>query len=81
MPSNRYAEIAPKIREIFERYELTYVTGSLAHQVGSVYGKVNRLALPNPEPGRTRLGIVKDAVVREVGRSRRRRARARRARA
>jgi fatty acid desaturase len=77
MPSNRYQEIAPRIRDIFEKYELTYVTGSLWHQVSSVYRKVNRLALPNPEPGRTRVGLVKDEVVRTVRRSRARRRRTR----
>ncbi len=80
MPSNRYAEIAPRIRDLFDRYGLTYTTGSLAHQVSSVYAKVNRLALPNPEPGRSRIGLVKDAVVREVEGRRRRRTRRARAR-
>jgi linoleoyl-CoA desaturase len=47
LPSNRYQEIAPKVRELFERYELTYTTGSLVQQVGSAWKKVFRLALPN----------------------------------
>jgi NADPH-dependent stearoyl-CoA 9-desaturase len=47
LPSNRYQEIAPQIQEIFERYGLTYVTGSLPRQVGSAWKKVFRLALPN----------------------------------
>jgi linoleoyl-CoA desaturase len=47
LPSNRYAEIAPQVREIFERYGLTYVTGSLPRQVGSAWKKVFRLSLPN----------------------------------
>ena len=29
LPSNRYQEIAPKVQELFERYGLTYTTGSL----------------------------------------------------
>ena len=33
--------------EIFERYGLTYVTGSLPRQVGSAWKKVFRLSLPN----------------------------------
>ncbi|HOB64722.1 MAG TPA: acyl-CoA desaturase, partial [Clostridia bacterium] len=29
LPSNRYGEIAPRVREIFEKYDLAYVSGSL----------------------------------------------------
>ncbi|HVT64573.1 MAG TPA: acyl-CoA desaturase [Mycobacteriales bacterium] len=47
LPSNRYAEVAPKVREVFERYGLKYVTGSLPRQVGSAWWKVVRLSLPN----------------------------------
>ena len=47
LPSNRYSEIAPRIQEIFERYGLTYTSGSLPRQVGSAWKKVVRLALPN----------------------------------
>jgi fatty acid desaturase len=47
LPSNRYAEIAPKVRELFRRYDLTYTTGSLPRQVSSAWKKVIRLSLPN----------------------------------
>ena len=47
LPSNRYQEIAPKVQELFERYGLTYTTGSLPRQVGSAWKKVFRLSLPN----------------------------------
>ena len=30
MPSNRYAEIAPRIRDLMERHDLPYVTGCAA---------------------------------------------------
>ncbi len=46
LPSNRYAEIAPRVREICERYGLPYNTGPLLKQVGSAWAKVFRLALP-----------------------------------
>ncbi len=46
LPSNRYAEIAPKVRDVCERHGLTYNTGSLVEQFGSVIRKVFRLALP-----------------------------------
>jgi len=47
MPSNRYAEIAPKIKDLFQRYGLSYTTGPLPVQVASAWAKVFRLALPN----------------------------------
>jgi linoleoyl-CoA desaturase len=46
LPSNRYAELAPKVREACERHGLPYRTGSLARQFGSVVRKVVRLAVP-----------------------------------
>ncbi|MER5454343.1 acyl-CoA desaturase [Micromonospora sp. NPDC002389] len=47
LPSNRYQEIAPEVRALFDKYGLKYVTGSLPRQVLSAWGKVFRLALPN----------------------------------
>ncbi len=47
LPSNRYQEIAPKVQELFERYGLTYTSGSLPRQVASAWKKVFRLSLPN----------------------------------
>ena len=35
------------MQELFERYGLTYTTGSLPRQVGSAWKKVFRLSLPN----------------------------------
>lgn len=46
LPSNRYAEIAPEVREICERHGLRYNTGSMAHQLGTVVRKVIRFAVP-----------------------------------
>ncbi len=54
LPSNRYSEIAPKIQELFARYELPYVTGPLHRQVGSAWKKVFRLAAPNQFWGKVR---------------------------
>ncbi len=50
LPSNRYGEIAPRVREIAERYGLPYNTGSLTRQFGTTVGKIWRLALPGPLP-------------------------------
>ncbi|HZP14284.1 MAG TPA: acyl-CoA desaturase [Nocardioides sp.] len=50
LPARRYVEIAPEIREICERYDLPYNTGSLRQQLFSVYAKIARLALPSRKP-------------------------------
>ena len=47
LPSNRLAEIAARVRPLCEKYDLPYVTGSLAHQYGSALRIIHRLALPN----------------------------------
>ncbi|MGN9778247.1 fatty acid desaturase family protein [Micromonospora sp. H33] len=47
LPSNRYKEIAPEVRALFDRYGLKYTTGSLPKQVASAWWKVIRLSLPN----------------------------------
>ncbi|MDI6101074.1 acyl-CoA desaturase [Actinoplanes sp. NEAU-A12] len=52
LPASRYAEIAPKVRALFDKYELKYVTGPLVVQVASAWAKVFRLALPNRKPAR-----------------------------
>ncbi|WBB81221.1 acyl-CoA desaturase [Micromonospora sp. WMMD882] len=53
LPSNRYQEIAPEVRKIFQRYGLSYTTGPLPRQVASAWWKVIRLSLPNrPAPER-----------------------------
>ncbi len=46
LPSNRYGEVAPKVREICQRYGLPYTTGPLLKQVGSTWAKIFKLALP-----------------------------------
>jgi len=47
LPSNRYGEIAPQVKDVFDRYGLTYTTGPLVKQVASAWRKVIRLSLPN----------------------------------
>jgi linoleoyl-CoA desaturase len=47
LPSNRYAEIAPKVRDLFDRYGLHYHSAPLPQQVYSAWHKVVRLSLPN----------------------------------
>jgi linoleoyl-CoA desaturase len=47
LPSNRYAEIAPKVRDLFDKYDLRYHAAPLPRQVASAWHKVLRLSLPN----------------------------------
>ncbi|MCA1982216.1 fatty acid desaturase family protein [Nocardioides nematodiphilus] len=47
MPSNRYAEIAPRVRALFDRYGLTYCARPLVPQVLSAWRRVIRLSLPD----------------------------------
>jgi linoleoyl-CoA desaturase len=50
MPSTRYAEIAPKVKAICERYDLPYNTGPFSKQLGSVQRTIIRLAFPGGKP-------------------------------
>jgi len=52
MPSSRYQEIAPRVREICERYGLPYNTGPLRKQWGTVHRTILRLAFPGGGPRR-----------------------------
>ncbi|MGY1770210.1 fatty acid desaturase family protein [Blastococcus sp. SYSU D00813] len=47
LPSNRYAEIAPKVQALFEEYGLNYHSAPLPKQVYSAWHKIFRLSLPN----------------------------------
>ena len=58
LPSNRYAEIAPQVRALFEKYGLTYTTGSLPRQVVSAWKKVIRLSLPNEFGSKTQAKVL-----------------------
>ena len=62
LPSNHYAKVAPRVREICDRYGLHYVTGSYPRQLASAWAKVFYYALPDKEPDRTRAQIVASAV-------------------
>ena len=65
LPSNRYQEIAPKVQELFERYGLTYTTGSLPRQVASAWKKVFRLSLPN-DFGRKAVEAIQPVALKEA---------------
>jgi linoleoyl-CoA desaturase len=50
MPSSRYAEIAPRVRDICHRYGLPYNSGPLSKQLGGVHRTILRLAFPGGKP-------------------------------
>jgi fatty acid desaturase len=50
LPSNRYTEIAPRVRELCQRFNLPYNSGTLTQQTTRVWKRVIRLALPGPRP-------------------------------
>ncbi|MDT5398799.1 MAG: NADPH-dependent stearoyl-CoA 9-desaturase [Mycobacterium sp.] len=47
LPSNRYAEIAARVRSLCEKYDIPYTTGSIGHQYLSTLRTIHRLALPD----------------------------------
>ncbi len=47
LPSNRYIEIAPRVRALFERYDLHYASAPIWKQVYSAWHRIIRLSLPN----------------------------------
>lgn len=55
MPSSRYAEIAPRVRALCERYRLPYNSGPFLQQWAMVHRTILRLAFPGgrprPKPG------------------------------
>ena len=47
LPSNRYAEIAVRVRALCDKYDLPYTTGSLGRQYLQSFVTIAKLALPN----------------------------------
>jgi NADPH-dependent stearoyl-CoA 9-desaturase len=64
LPARRYRQIAPEVRALCEKYGLPYNTGRLSKQLGSVYGKIARLALPfgRKKPDEPAVRIVPDVA-------------------
>ncbi len=61
VPARRYPEMAVEVQALCEKYGLQYNTGSFSRQLGSVFVKIAKLALPT----RTRKGQDAPAEVRE----------------
>ncbi|WP_179273730.1 MULTISPECIES: acyl-CoA desaturase [unclassified Rhodococcus (in: high G+C Gram-positive bacteria)] len=51
LPAHRYPQIAPEVKALCEKYDLPYNTGGFFHQIGTVWGKIFKLALPNSLTG------------------------------
>jgi NADPH-dependent stearoyl-CoA 9-desaturase len=66
MPSTRYGEIAPQVREICVRYGLPYNSGPFSKQLGMVQRTILRLALPGGKP-RPKPGAYNGPLVRGKG--------------
>jgi linoleoyl-CoA desaturase len=70
MPSTRYGEIAPRVREICKRYDLPYNSGPFMKQLTMVQRTIVRLAFPGgkprPKPGPYRGDIVISAGEQEL---------------
>jgi linoleoyl-CoA desaturase len=66
MPSTRYGEIAPRVREICTRYGLPYNSGPLHQQLGMVQRTILRLAIPAGKP-RPKPGAYTGPLVRGKG--------------
>ena len=47
LPSNRYAEISVKVRDLCQRYGIPYTTGPLHQQYGQTLRTIMKLSLPN----------------------------------
>ncbi|MEH3032884.1 MAG: fatty acid desaturase [Aeromicrobium erythreum] len=56
LPSNRYAEVSVKVKDLCKRYDIPYTTGPLHKQYGQTLRTIMKLTLPNrrttenPEP-------------------------------
>ncbi|WP_280391850.1 fatty acid desaturase family protein [Nocardia brasiliensis] len=70
LPAARYPEMAPAVRALCEKYGLPYNTGPLGKQIGSVWLKIFKLALPpglvksEPSPG---VIVMRQRKASEVG--------------
>ena len=47
LPSNRYPEIAVRVKALCEKYDIPYTTGPLHRQYGQALRTIIKLSLPN----------------------------------
>ncbi|MGC0363252.1 fatty acid desaturase [Rhodococcus sp. 27YEA15] len=60
LPAHRYPELAPQVQALCVKYGLPYNTGGFFKQIGSVWGKIFKLALP---PGLVRTQTPPGVVI------------------
>ena len=70
VPSNRYQEISPRVRDVCERYGLPYTSGPLYRQYAQVLIKVARYAFPGGGPSGTPEASEVDEGSRAPGKNR-----------
>ncbi|MFI1920164.1 fatty acid desaturase family protein [Nocardia sp. NPDC020380] len=58
LPANRYPEIAPEVKALCEKHGLPYNTGGFSQQIGSVWAKLFKLALPPFLTGKSQTASV-----------------------
>ena len=47
LPSNRYEEIGVRVRQLCQKYDLPYTTGSILHQYAQSFRTIAKLSVPN----------------------------------
>jgi linoleoyl-CoA desaturase len=47
LPSNRYAEISVRVRQLCDKYDIPYTTGPLHRQYGQALRTIIKLSVPN----------------------------------
>lgn len=52
MPARHYAQIAPNVQAICDKYNLTYNTGHFSHQFKQVIGRIRHFSKPNSDEWR-----------------------------
>jgi NADPH-dependent stearoyl-CoA 9-desaturase len=50
LPSNHYAQIAPRVRALCAEHDLPYNAHTLYHQAAAAWRRILRMALPGPHP-------------------------------
>jgi fatty acid desaturase len=60
IPARRYPQIAPQVQALCEKYGLPYNTGGLTKQLGSVWGKIFKLAVPGRSDDATPPAVTVD---------------------
>jgi hypothetical protein len=58
MPARRYAQIAPQVQAICQRYGIHYNVGSFPKQLGQVAWRILRHALPSTPSKRVNAALI-----------------------